>query len=119
VHLTVSNLTDDRAQNLALVDRLPAGFEIEEARVGAELPWLPADTVWQSEHQNSRDDRVEIFGTLMAKETRQVVYVVRAVTAGSFTLPSARLEAMYDPDQQARDGGAMVAIRGPWEGLTL
>lgn len=119
VHLTVSNLTDDRAQNLALVDRLPAGFEIEEARVGAELPWLPADTVWQSEHQNSRDDRVEIFGTLSAKETRQVVYVVRAVTAGSFTLPSARLEAMYDPDQQARDGGAMVAIRGPWEGLTL
>ena len=47
---------------------------------------------------NMRDDHLEAFGTLQAGETKKVVYTVRAVTAGKFTLPPVEAEAMYDSD---------------------
>ncbi len=117
VRVDIRNTGKSRQQNLALVDRLPAGWEIENMRLtGAALPpWASELDLWSAEHMNVRDDRVEVFGSLSGSTTRTVVYAVRAVTSGSFTLPAVQAEAMYDPEVWARRAGGTVEVVGPWD----
>jgi uncharacterized protein YfaS (alpha-2-macroglobulin family) len=119
VELTLRNTSAARIDNIALVDRLPAGWEIENPRLGrsdATPQWVDAETLWQIDHMDLRDDRIEVFGHLDARQERRVVYAVRAVTAGAFALPTAEAEAMYDPRFWARVRGGTVEVSGPWEG---
>ncbi|HZI10922.1 MAG TPA: MG2 domain-containing protein [Myxococcus sp.] len=117
VELELKNTTGERVQNIALVDRLPAGWEIENARLGrgGSTDWVAPQTLWAADYMNIRDDRVEVFGSLDAGESAKVVYAVRAVTAGGFTLPSAEAEAMYDPSLWAREPPGTVQVSGPWK----
>lgn len=121
VEVKITNTAGTRVQNIALVDRIPAGWEIENPRLGQSM--LPdsvdADLLWEADHMNVRDDRVEVFGHLEAGESRTVVYQVRAVTAGSFTIPEVSAEAMYDPGVWARQYGKTITIEGPWGGSVL
>ncbi|TSC32632.1 alpha-2-macroglobulin [Corallococcus sp. Z5C101001] len=117
VELEITNTTGERVQNIALVDRLPAGWEIENARLrrGGSVDWVVEETLWTPDYVNVRDDRLEAFGSLQAHETKKLVYAVRAVTAGSFTLPSAEAEAMYDSSIWARESAGTVQVSGPWK----
>ncbi len=110
VRLTLASQAE-RLPNVALTDRLPAGWEIENpALSGRSLPdWADTGRLWQVEHRNLRDDRLEAFGTLEL-EQRQLIYALRAVTAGRFAHPGALLEAMYDPRVRARTAAGQVAI---------
>ncbi|QSQ16790.1 alpha-2-macroglobulin family protein [Myxococcus landrumensis] len=121
VEVELKNNTGERVQNLALVDRLPAGWEIENARLGrgGSVDWVSADALWVPDYVNIRDDRMEVFGALNAKESKKVVYAVRAVTAGSFTLPTVEVEAMYDPRIWAREAGGTVRVSSPWKDSLL
>jgi alpha-2-macroglobulin len=121
VRTTLKNTTKDEVQNLALVDRIPAGWELENSRLsGGELPdWVDERTLWRADHMNLRDDRLEVFGELPRGASRSVVYVVRAVTAGNFIAPEVKAEAMYDPAVWAREPGRAVDIIGPWADFLL
>ncbi len=72
VELELSNLAGERIGNLALVDRVPAGLEIENPRLGRDLrpEWLDEDSLWAADHMDVRDDRIEVFGHLDKTETR-------------------------------------------------
>ncbi len=121
VEMELKNTTSERIQNIALVDRLPAGWEIENARLGrgGSVEWVNAEQQWAADYLNIRDDRMEMFGSLEAGESKKVVYAVRAVTAGKFTLPPVEAEAMYDPRIWARDAGQQVEVSGPWKDFLL
>lgn len=121
VRTTLSNTSRERIQNIALVDRVPAGWEIENPRLGASTgaPWIDDGRSWGADNLNVRDDRLEVFGTLDGGASVEVVYAVRAVTAGTFSLPPVNAEAMYDPDVWAREAGDVVVIGGPWAGSYL
>ncbi len=114
VHLT--NTTRSSISNVALVDRIPAGWEIENPRLGrGALPdWADKLRPWSREHMNLRDDRLEIFGSIPGGRTVSTVYVVRAVTSGTFQIPDVTAEAMYEPDQWARETGPEIQVQGPW-----
>ena len=109
VELTIDSSSDAEIPNIAIVDRLAAGLEIENPRLGRghSLDWLPQDGLFEPEYVEVRDDRLQLFGTLPRRSrhhkqafvTRKFFYVVRAVTPGTFTAPPARLEVMYDPEQ--------------------
>lgn len=118
---TIGNTTGDDVRNVALSDRLPAGWEIESARVGADdgLTWLDGDSAWALDHLDARDDRIEAFGTVPAHSAQTVVFALRAVTAGDFTMPPAEAEAMYDPTVWARAPGATVSVLGAWDAYWL
>lgn len=118
VHLRVENQLSVDMPNVAVVDRLPAGLEIENPRLGrGALPeTLHGDAGWEVDHMNVRDDRLEVFGELGQKQAVDLYYQVRAVTAGTFTAPDVRAEAMYDPSWWSRAPAQTVEIRGPWEG---
>ena len=121
VELEIANTSADRIQNIALVDRLPAGFEIENPRLGrATKPdWVKDEDQWAVDFMNLRDDRIEVFGALAGRETRKLVYTVRVVTSGKFAIPPVEAGAMYDPSLWARDAGGTAVVSGPWTGKTL
>jgi len=75
--------------------------------------------LWQADFMNVRDDRLEVFGALDPGERKKVVYGVRAVTSGVFTLPPVEAEAMYDPNIWAREPGGKVEIQGNWKEFLL
>jgi uncharacterized protein YfaS (alpha-2-macroglobulin family) len=114
--VTIENTTGERVQNIALVDRLPAGFEIENPRLGrgGALDILEEEDLWTFDHMNVRDDRVEVFGALNRREERSFVYAARAVTAGTFSIPPVEAEAMYAPTIRARELGGEAVVHPPW-----
>lgn len=121
VEVTVGNTSGQAIQNIALVDRLPAGFEVENPRLGRGFTadWVERDDQWALDFLNMRDDRLEAFGTLQPGETRKVVYTVRAVTSGTYTVPPVEAGAMYDPTLWAREKGGTAVVGGPWTGKLL
>jgi uncharacterized protein YfaS (alpha-2-macroglobulin family) len=107
VELTLDSSAAEEIPNIAVVDRLPAGLEIENSRLGRgrNLEWLPEEGIFELDYVDLRDDRLQLFGTLPRRghghgiTTRRFYYVVRAVTPGAFTAPPAVLEVMYDPEK--------------------
>ena len=121
VRVDITNTGRSKLTNVAVVDAIPAGWEIENPRLSeATRPdWAREISTWGVEHMNVRDDRVEAFGTIRGEHTVTVLYAVRAVTAGTFHAPDVSAEAMYDPDVWARAPGQEVIIQGPWAGFYL
>lgn len=121
VEIEVGNTSGAAIQNIALVDRLPAGFEIENPRLGraTKAAWIVDDEQWATDFMNLRDDRLEAFGHLPPRTSRKVIYTVRVVTAGRFTIPPVEAGAMYDPTLWAREKGGTAVVSGPWTGKLL
>ena len=102
-----------------LVDRLPAGFEIENPKLvsGSDtksLAWLGNSLA--PAHKSFRDDRFVAAFQLgsSAKNakpaTAKFAYIVRAVVPGNYIHPAAIIEDMYRPDRFAQTGGGEVTI---------
>ncbi|MDX2287686.1 MAG: alpha-2-macroglobulin [Hyphomicrobiaceae bacterium] len=114
--------TQNAGGRLLVVDRLPAGFEIENPRlVGSgdvsTLSWLKSDVA--PEHAEFRDDRMaaafNLFGdgseVMKPAGTRlEIAYVIRAVTPGSFVHPAATVEDMYVPERHARTAAGRLSV---------
>lgn len=103
---------------LLLVDRLPAGLEIENPRLIESgdvkaLSWLK--TAWSPDHTEFRDDRFvaafDFFRAGKKVRTATVAYIVRAVTPGNFVRPAATIEDMYRPERHARTAGGRLSIK--------
>jgi len=131
---------DRRFRQTVLADLLPAGWEVEAVlrpprgkdENPPPYPWLGALTAPTILEQ--RDDRVVasfdlnapenydrfryIFDredgwkghVLAPAETFRIAYVVRAVTPGSFTLPGASVEDMYQPERMARSASSSIRV---------
>ncbi|HMG21354.1 MAG TPA: alpha-2-macroglobulin family protein, partial [Kofleriaceae bacterium] len=121
VELQLGNTSAADIQNIAVVDRLPAGFEVENPRLGrsTKADWIKEENAWQVDFMNLRDDRLEAFGALPPRTAKKIVYTVRVVTSGKFTIPPVEAGAMYDPTLWARARGGTAVIGGPWTGKTL
>ena len=114
VVLTLMALEPSQAR-LLVVDRLPAGFEIENPALMtsgdlAAFPWLSTDN--PPAHSEFRDDRfVAAYepGT-DATAGLMVAYMVRAVSPGSFAHPGASVEDMYRPGIYARTAPGTLTV---------
>ena len=122
---------------ILLVDRLPAGLEIENPRIvdGGDitaLDWLKTSA--KPEHTEFRDDRFvaafNFFGANVENRRRRggeddeddaknepvsqasVAYIVRAVTPGSYLHPAATVEDMYRPERYARTASGRLDVTG-------
>jgi alpha-2-macroglobulin len=122
----------DTGGRILLVDRLPAGLEIENPRLvdsgdAKGLPWLKTEVAPQ--HTAFRDDRFvaafDFFGGNGGRgrgrpngdggdpaSSTTVAYIVRAVTPGSFVHPAATVEDMYRPSRYARTSAGKLEIVG-------
>lgn len=96
-----------------VVDYLPAGFELENARLGGDnlgaYGWLGALTT--PEHTELRDDRYVAQIDARHDLDFRVAYIARAVTPGHFAHGGAFVEDMYRPEQFGRSAAHIVAIQ--------
>jgi uncharacterized protein YfaS (alpha-2-macroglobulin family) len=88
--------------NVAVVNLLPSGLEVENPRLETteKLPWI-TDANLRPSYMDLRDDRILVFANLPPNSWQTYYSVVRAVTPGEFRLPPVQAEAMYDPALRA------------------
>ncbi|MBC8185948.1 Ig-like domain-containing protein [candidate division KSB1 bacterium] len=111
--ITVKPLTEN-LDNVAIIDMLPAGFEIENPRLQSRkgINWIKENT-YHPMYMDIRDDRLILFGNFRRAREETFYYGLRAVTAGNFTLPSIRGEAMYDPVKTSVASSGRIVV-GEW-----
>lgn len=115
---------EDEGGRILVVDRLPAGFEVENPRLVdsgdvKSLEFLKRDK--QPAHTEFRDDRVvaafDFFGNGRrsggaSAPDAMVAYIVRVVSPGSFVHPAATVEDMYRPERHARTDAGRLVVTG-------
>jgi uncharacterized protein YfaS (alpha-2-macroglobulin family) len=140
VHVKIRATGDQGVGNVAIVDLLPGGFEpvIEppppitdqqqantdsQSDNGGDSEVKPAawrspiglsTSTWQPDYADIREDRVVIYGTA-TPDVREFVYRIKASNAGTFIVPPAYGESMYDRGVQARSpgGGTLTVVSKP------
>lgn len=118
VRLKIRANSNEGLSNLAIVDLLPGGFEVvqqtppepeseedtEENAAESDGGWLSplaaSESTWSPDYSDIREDRVIIYGSATS-EVQEFVYQIKATNTGSFTIPPAYGEAMYDREVQA------------------
>ncbi|MGQ9779749.1 MAG: alpha-2-macroglobulin family protein [Bacillota bacterium] len=110
VGLTVET-GEDNVKNVALVDLLPAGLEIENPRLAttAELGWV-SENSFTPTYVDIRDDRLIVFADFGRAGVYRFYYAARAVSRGTFALPPLRAECMYEPEVYGVASGGEVRI---------
>jgi len=106
VHLEVQ--ADQRTPDGLIVDLLPAGFELENQNLkhsnqledfmieGKSIRDITARA--NIKYQEYRDDRFIAAVDINAYNSTHIVYLVRAVTPGTYRVPSPLVEDMYRPE---------------------
>ncbi len=109
VRLTLDGPPNLRIPDVAIADLLPAGLEIENARLREtpDLPWVKGD---RPDYLDVRDDRIHVF-TDWNGSTRTFHYLARAVRPGKFRMGPAQADAMYRGDAYSVHGGGVLTIR--------
>jgi len=112
-HFQVKNPASYLIEELALVQLLPAGWEIENIRLSNEtLPdWMPKKRLNREEYLDIRDDRIMWFFDLSTRDHLDFVVKLNAVTVGEFTLPPTVVEAMYNNNYKATKAGKKVIVK--------
>jgi len=136
VHLKIRATRADGIGNIAIVDLLPGGFEpVQENHTTSDTPpadgsdaaaatdagtgtnattWLSpvglSSSSWRPEYADVRDDRVVIYGSATSS-VQEFVYRIKATNAGSYVVPPAYGESMYDRTVQAQSkGGGTITV---------
>ncbi|UCC74651.1 MAG: carboxypeptidase regulatory-like domain-containing protein [Gemmatimonadota bacterium] len=130
VRVKLSMAAPARRYHVALVDPLPAGLEsLNPALAGMETQesWRDEEDAYPPygldgrrywfwwwrwyEHENLRDERVEVFSSLVYGGVYDYSYLARATTPGAFVVPPPRAEEMYHPETFGRGASDRVIVR--------
>ncbi|MCL2777960.1 MAG: MG2 domain-containing protein [Polyangiaceae bacterium] len=127
LRIELPKITEYRLGYLAVIDRLPAGFEPIDPNLsttaslssGKSHPFSLAlrGSMTPPSHIDLRDDKVQIyfnhvfFGPYSSDRAQYATYLVRATTPGTFTLPPASGELMYEPGSDGYSDAAIVHIQ--------
>jgi uncharacterized protein YfaS (alpha-2-macroglobulin family) len=88
-------------ENVVIETVLPSGLEVENPRLASSEQMPELECLASPRAMDVRDDRVLVFTDLAADTWVTSCVLVRAVTPGTFRLPPAQVEAMYDPAKRA------------------
>ncbi len=121
VRLKFRALNRKAIDNAALVDLLPGGFDLVLNPAQPQQPegesevrkWRsPIGTqrsTWRPDYADLREDRVVLYGTVNA-EFQEFSYRIKATNTGSFVVPPAYGESMYERSVQARSLGGKIVV---------
>lgn len=99
VHIHIRALGSDYLSNIAIEDLLPGGFEVV------------SDSVKNNgmDYIDIREDRVNFFGGIDSS-AKEIVYQIKAVTLGTYIVPPAYAEAMYNPNTKGQGISSIIKI---------
>jgi len=107
--------------NLAIIDLLPGGFEpaLEKILNAEENNGAPNEAnrlgghgSWRAEYVDVREDRVVLYGSAN-HEMKEFTYRIKATNAGTFVLPPAYVESLYERTVQARSLPGRITVTRP------
>ena len=105
--VTVTNTGSAAVRDLALAEKFPSGWEIQNDRIGKENYSYPAGVTYQ----DIRDDRVYSFFDLGAGQSVTITTGLTATYPGKFYLPAVSCEAMYDDKISALVPGKWTEVK--------
>ena len=109
VELTLQSQYETQVENVVVTDILPAGFEIENSRL-YEMPDIKwAKDIDIPQHDDFRDDRVNMFATAK-KKTQKFYYMVRVVTPGVYRMGPVQADAMYNGAFHSYHGAGTIKV---------
>lgn len=111
----IENMSTQNLKELALVQVLPSGWEVENMRLlGQNLPTWMNWTQGSYDYLDIRDDRVMWFFGMCKNHyscnKKDFVIKLNAVTVGEYELPSTLCEAMYNDEFKATMKGKKVKV---------
>ena len=108
--------------SVAVVDLLPGGLEPvlvaapspDDENAGQEAGGdrLGGRGNWASEYLDVREDRVVLYGSV-GSEMSEYSYRAKAVAAGTFVVPPAYAEALYEREVKARAPASSLTVQRP------
>ncbi|QEE48425.1 hypothetical protein FUA48_02185 [Flavobacterium alkalisoli] len=102
----ITNLKEERVDNVALTQIIPSGWEIVNTRF-TDFGNFAENQV---DYTDIRDDRTNFYFTLKPHETKSFRILLNASYPGSYYLPGVQCEAMYDNSYLARTKGQWVKV---------
>ena len=105
--VTITNTGSAAVRDLALAQKFPSGWEIQNDRAGKENFSYPAGVTYQ----DFRDDRVYSFFDLGAGQSVTITTGLTATYPGRFYLPAVSCEAMYDDKVAALVPGQWTEVK--------
>ena len=119
VRLKFRTIGRDLVPNVALVDLLPGGFEpvlnpvdapaVQPVKKGGFVNRLGNVGGWNVEYADVREERVVLYGTVSANVS-EYRYRIRATNVGTFVVPPAYGESLYERDVQARSLPGKIVV---------
>ncbi|MCC5847707.1 MAG: hypothetical protein JJU29_06385 [Verrucomicrobia bacterium] len=114
LHVKLSGLKTS-VEYLAVDLRLPAGLEPLSLNLHRRMHEVVAFQAVRNQFDGAnlelRDDRILLFPPVLRGQEAEWYFLLRTVTPGTFTLPAAFAQAMYDPDFEARsEEGRLVVL---------
>jgi uncharacterized protein YfaS (alpha-2-macroglobulin family) len=104
--VTLTNTSNDRIDNVALSQIFPSGWEI----VNTSFTELEGGASGKARFTDIRDDRVNFYFDLPAGKSKTFTVKLNASYLGTYYLPGAQAEAMYDHSYYARNKGMWIKV---------
>lgn len=104
--VTVMNTSNDFVGNIALSQIFPSGWEI----VNTSFTELGGGASGSARYTDIRDDRVNFYFELGGKKSKTFTVKLNASYLGTYYLPGAQSEAMYDNNYYARNRGQWITV---------
>ena len=111
VEVTLTLVCPETRYHVALVDSLAAGLEpLNPALEGT--PSTDSESSWWNwyDHENLRDERVEVFSQRLSAGVRTYTYTALATTPGEYVLPPLKAEEMYSPEVFGRTASGKLIV---------
>ncbi len=104
--VSISNLTGDKIEDVALTQIIPSGWEI----VNTRFTDFGSFAENKADHIDIRDDRINFYFDLRAQESRTFRMLLNASYLGEYYLPGVQAEGMYDHDYFVRTKGKWIEV---------
>jgi len=105
VRIRVRNSSLEALTNVAVLDLMPGGFELEPNGLKPGANAMPG-----ADYVDVREDRAVFFTNLAKGETKTFSYRVKPVCTGQFIVPPVFAECMYDRGVKGSAGGGSITV---------
>lgn len=108
LRVQIRNISPQVQYNVAVLDLLPGGFEVEPDALKPGRNTVPG-----ADFTEVREDRNIFYCSLEKGETKTFAYRVKPVAAGTFVIPPVFAESMYDRGINGKSAGGGQVVAEP------
>jgi uncharacterized protein YfaS (alpha-2-macroglobulin family) len=103
--------TDDAEREVALIDLLPGGFEVDLSSdaLAARRSLGSGDEEWEPSYVDVREDRVVLYGWV-GSAAKRFTYRIKPTNRGTFRVPPVLVEGFYDRTAWGRGVGGQIVV---------